>query len=100
MVTRHDLARRRPEEARFAAPVRLLPGTPTLERHRSQRSITDRDFMIEAELGGHRPGDQGMPVTHGDPFGAMCATARNAESYAGPTAMASTTRPPPRARHR
>ncbi|MEV0077968.1 arylsulfatase [Nocardia neocaledoniensis] len=84
LLTRADLFRRRPEEARFAAPVRLLPGTPTLERYRSQRLIAYRDFTITAELSGSRPaglgerapahvgylpGDEGVLVAHGDPLG-------------------------------
>ncbi|MFF2395795.1 arylsulfatase [Nocardia sp. NPDC058114] len=99
LLTRADLFRRRPEEARFAAPVRLLPGTPTLERYRSQRLIAYRDFTITADLTGARPpaaatapttsrasdaapdvaeraevagfriGDEGVLVAHGDPLG-------------------------------
>ncbi|MGW0249167.1 arylsulfatase [Nocardia goodfellowii] len=69
LLTRQDLARRRPEEARFAAPLRLLPGTPTLERYRSQRLIAFRDFTIEVHLGGYRTGDEGVLVAHGDPLG-------------------------------
>ncbi|MGW6120597.1 arylsulfatase [Nocardia sp. NPDC055165] len=99
LLTRADLFRRRPEEARFAAPVRLLPGTPTLERYRSQRLIAYRDFTITADLTGTRPpaaatapttsrasdaapdvaeraegagfrlGDEGVLVAHGDPLG-------------------------------
>ncbi|WP_278263446.1 arylsulfatase [Nocardia sp. AG03] len=83
LLTRADLFRRRPEEARFAAPVRLLPGTPTLERYRSQRLIAYRDFTITADLTGRRAeastdaavhegfrdGDEGVLVAHGDPLG-------------------------------
>lgn len=69
LVTRQDLARRRPEEEGFSAPVRLLPGTPTLERYRSQRLITYRDFVIDAELDGYRAGDEGVLLAHGDPLG-------------------------------
>jgi arylsulfatase len=69
LVTRHDLARRRPEEKSFSAPVRLLPGTPTLERYRAQRLIAYRDFVIEAELAGYASGDEGVLVAHGDPLG-------------------------------
>lgn len=69
LVTRQDLAQRRPKERRFSAPVRLLPGTPTLERYRSQRLIAYRDFTIEAEIGGYHPGDEGVLVAHGDPLG-------------------------------
>ncbi|MEV6278409.1 arylsulfatase [Nocardia sp. NPDC051832] len=69
LLTRQDLARRRPEEARFAAPLRLLPGTPTLERYRSQRLIAFRDFTIDVHLGGYQPGEEGVLVAHGDPLG-------------------------------
>ncbi|MGV9820853.1 arylsulfatase [Nocardia xishanensis] len=69
VLTRQDLVARRPEEARFAAPVRLLAGTPTLERYRSQRLIAYRDFEIAIELGGYRPGEEGVLVAHGDPLG-------------------------------
>ncbi|MBF6211097.1 arylsulfatase [Nocardia puris] len=69
LLTRQDLAHRRPEEARFGDPLRLLPGTPTLERYRSQRLIAYRDFEITAELAGFEPGDEGVLVAHGDPLG-------------------------------
>ncbi|MFI6868811.1 arylsulfatase [Nocardia sp. NPDC050406] len=69
LVTRQDLALRRPEEARFADPVRILPGTPTLERYRAQRLIAFRDFTFEVELTGYRTGDEGVLVAHGDTLG-------------------------------
>ncbi|MBF6327092.1 arylsulfatase [Nocardia transvalensis] len=69
LITRKDLARRRPEEARLSRPLRILPGTPTLERYRSQRLIAYRDFTVTAELTGYRPGDEGVLVAHGDPQG-------------------------------
>ncbi|NKY86813.1 arylsulfatase [Nocardia veterana] len=69
LLTRQDLARRRPEEARLSAPLRILPGTPTLERYRSQRLIAYRDFTVTAELDGYRTGDEGVLVAHGDPQG-------------------------------
>ncbi len=69
LLTRQDLARRRPEEARLGEPLRLLPGTPTLERYRSQRLIAYRDFTVTAELAGYRPGDEGVLVAHGAPLG-------------------------------
>ncbi|MFE9580758.1 arylsulfatase [Nocardia sp. NPDC006044] len=69
LLTRQDLARRRPEERRFSEPLRLLPGTPTLERYRSQRLIAYRDFTITAELHNYLPGDEGVLVAHGDPLG-------------------------------
>ncbi|SUB09084.1 Uncharacterised protein [Nocardia brasiliensis] len=69
LLTRQDLARRRHEEARLGEPLRLLPGTPTLGRYRSQRLIAYRDFTITAELAGYHPGDEGVFVAHGDPLG-------------------------------
>ncbi|AHH16263.1 putative arylsulfatase [Nocardia nova SH22a] len=69
LLTRQDLARRRPEEARLSAPVRIRPGTPTLERYRSQKLIAYRDFTVTAELDGYRAGDEGVLVAHGDPQG-------------------------------
>ncbi|MET8779630.1 sulfatase-like hydrolase/transferase [Nocardia sp. NPDC004654] len=83
LFTRQDLAIRRPEEARFAAPVRLLPGTPTLERYRSQRLIAYRDFAITVELGGYRPGDEGVLVAHGDPLGGYLVYLENGRVVLG-----------------
>jgi arylsulfatase A-like enzyme len=61
-------ARRRPAEAAFEQPVRLLLGTPTLERFRSSKLIALRSFDVEIELW-HRVGDQGVLVAHGDQGG-------------------------------
>jgi len=59
---------RRPDEASFQDPVRILPGTPTLERYRSQKLIAFRDFTITVELD-HRADDRGVLVAHGDQGG-------------------------------
>lgn len=59
---------RRPDDASLHQPVRLLAGTPTLERYRSQRLIAFRDFAVDVELD-HRPEDQGVLVAHGDQGG-------------------------------
>jgi arylsulfatase len=59
---------RRPDEASFHEPVRILPGTPTLERYRSQKLIAFRDFAIHVELH-HQPNDNGVLVAHGDQGG-------------------------------
>ncbi|MEZ5247615.1 MAG: arylsulfatase [Acidimicrobiales bacterium] len=59
---------RRPDDARFHEPVRLLPGTPTLERYRSQKLIAFRDFVVEVELD-HPDGADGVLVAHGDQGG-------------------------------
>jgi arylsulfatase A-like enzyme len=59
---------RRPEDAAFHEEVRLLPGTPTLERYRSQKLIAFRDFAVEVDVD-HGAGDSGVLVAHGDQGG-------------------------------
>ncbi|MEU0931862.1 arylsulfatase [Embleya sp. NPDC005971] len=63
------LALRGPAEERLRRPVRLLAGTPELERYRSAKLITFRDFEVSIELGGHGAADQGVLVSHGDQGG-------------------------------
>jgi len=62
----NPLAGRGPQEQR---PVRLLPGTPELERYRSSQLISFRSFAITVEFAEHRAGDQGVLVPHGDQGG-------------------------------
>lgn len=69
LVTRADLARRRPEEAQLSEPVTILAGTPTLERYRSSRLIAYRDFSFTATLHSYSAADEGVLVAHGDPQG-------------------------------
>ncbi|QCQ93587.1 arylsulfatase [Rhodococcus sp. SGAir0479] len=57
---------RRPDEDRYTRPVRILAGTPTLERYRSSRLIGFRDFEVDVDLAGFRAGDEGVLVAHGD----------------------------------
>ncbi|MCX2962656.1 arylsulfatase [Gordonia aquimaris] len=64
-----DQLRRRPAEARLSDPIRILAGTPTLERYRSSRLIAYRDFVVEAELEGWTADDEGVIVAHGDQQG-------------------------------
>ena len=64
---REGQARRDAEEA-FYREVRLLPGTPTLERYRSQKLIALRDFEVEVEMD-HGADDSGVLVAHGDQGG-------------------------------
>ncbi|MFT4125638.1 MAG: arylsulfatase [Gordonia sp. (in: high G+C Gram-positive bacteria)] len=64
-----DQGRRRPDEERLGNPVRILAGTPTLERYRSSRLIAYRDFDIEVELAGWTSDDEGVLVAHGDQQG-------------------------------
>jgi len=51
--------------ARFAEPVAIVPGTPTLERWRSLQLIWFRACTIRVALE-FRSGDQGYLVAHGD----------------------------------
>jgi arylsulfatase A-like enzyme len=62
---------RRPADAGFTEPVRLLPGTPTLDRHRSARLIALRSFDIDVDLV-YADGDAGMLVAHGSQGGGYC----------------------------
>lgn len=64
-----DQGRRRPDEERYSDPVRILAGTPTLERYRSSKLIAYRDFDIEIELRDWTRPDEGVLVAHGDPQG-------------------------------
>lgn len=59
---------RRPDDAAMHHEVRLLPGTPALERYRSQQLIAFRDFVIDIELD-HAEHDAGVLVAHGDQGG-------------------------------
>jgi arylsulfatase len=60
--------RHRPEDDEMSQPVRLLPGTPTLERHRSSRLTALRSFDVAIELE-HAASDAGVLVAHGDQGG-------------------------------
>ena len=57
-----------PWTAELATEVRLLPGTPTLERWRALQLIFQRPCTITVELD-WQPGDQGVLVAHGDQGG-------------------------------
>lgn len=59
---------RRPDDERFHQEVRLLAGTPTLDRYRSQQLIAFRDFTVDAALD-HGEADEGVLVAHGDQGG-------------------------------
>lgn len=59
---------RRPDEEAFHEELRILPGTPTLERYRSQKLIALRDFEIEVDVV-HQQNAQGVLVAHGDQGG-------------------------------
>jgi arylsulfatase len=57
---------RPPRSAVFGEPVTLLPGTPTLERWRSQQLVANRSFVITVLLGAF---GEGTLVAHGDQGG-------------------------------
>ena len=56
--------RRRPEDAALERPLRILPGTPTLDRYRSSRLTALRSFGVDIEVE-HSAGCQGVLVAHG-----------------------------------
>ncbi|KKO84308.1 arylsulfatase [Corynebacterium otitidis] len=59
---------RRPDEEELARPVRLLPGTPRLERYRSSKLTALRDFDVEIDV--ELTADaEGVLVAHGDQGG-------------------------------
>ncbi len=60
--------RRPPRTEVLDRPVTLLPGTPQLERWRSQRLIWYRSFSIDVDLS-YAAGDAGILVAHGDQGG-------------------------------
>jgi arylsulfatase A-like enzyme len=55
-------------ERRYEAPVRLVPGTPTLARYRSLKLVDQRCFDIEIDLD-FAAGDRGTLVAHGQQGG-------------------------------
>ncbi len=60
----------RPERsAVFSEPVTILPGTPTLERWRSQQLVANRGFTVTVRLGSL---GEGVLVAHGDQGGGYC----------------------------
>ncbi len=59
---------RPPWEDALRQPVRLVRGTHTLERYRSQQLIQWRSFTVDIELNAKR-GDRGMLLAHGDQGG-------------------------------
>lgn len=59
----------RPERSKvYGEPIRVVPGTPTLERWRSVQLIWFRGVAIDADLGaeGWQPGHEGVLLSHGD----------------------------------
>ncbi|NUU21092.1 MAG: arylsulfatase, partial [Streptomycetaceae bacterium] len=60
---------RGPDEAAYRAPVRILAGTPELERYRSAKLVAFRDFEAAIEIAGHGASDEGVLLSHGDQGG-------------------------------
>jgi arylsulfatase len=67
-------------ELRYEAPVRLVPGTPTLARYRSLKLVDQRSFDIEIELD-FKLGDRGTLVAHGQQGGGYCVYVENDEVH-------------------
>ncbi|QIP39007.1 hypothetical protein G9444_1763 [Rhodococcus erythropolis] len=69
--------------------MRLLAGTPPLERYRSSKLIGFRDFDITIELDGYREGDAGVLVAHGDPQGGYLLYVEDGNLHLGYNAFGS-----------
>ena len=69
---------RRPAEGELSRPVRILPGTPKLERYRSSRLTSLRSFRVEIELD-HGASDQGILIAHGDQGGGYAVYVEDGE---------------------
>lgn len=67
-------------EQRYEAPVRLVPGTPTLARYRSLKLVDQRSFAIEIDLD-FKPGDRGTLVAHGQQGGGYSVYIDNDEVH-------------------
>ncbi|MDI2127460.1 arylsulfatase [Yinghuangia seranimata] len=63
------LVLRGPDEAALREPVRILAGTPELERYRSAKLVSFRDFEAAIEIGRHGADDAGVLLSHGDQGG-------------------------------
>jgi|688.fasta_scaffold36405_2 arylsulfatase A-like enzyme len=61
---RTEHIRRSPYEDPYGVPVRLVPGTPSLERIRSARLVVGRSFEVVVNWN-YRRGDQGIVFAHG-----------------------------------
>ena len=59
---------RPPSEEVYETPVRIVPGTDTLERYRSMKLIAARSFTADVEFD-YAAGDAGILVAHGDQGG-------------------------------
>ncbi len=55
---------RPPSDDALVQPLRIFPGTSTIDRYRSARVVQDRSFRIEITLA-HQAGAEGVLVSHG-----------------------------------
>lgn len=62
--TRLNQVLKPPEHGLLSRPMRILAGSPTVERYRSARLIAGRSFTVTIDLE-HQPGDEGILVAHG-----------------------------------
>jgi len=67
-ASRRKFWERPPRDDVFSDPVSIRPGTPTLDRYRSQRLVHDRSFRIDVDLE-YAVDDAGVLVAHGDQGG-------------------------------
>lgn len=70
---------RPPYEDHLELPVRIVAGTHTLERYRSQLLIQWRSFTVDVEVD-HGVGDRGVLVAHGDQGGGYALYVLEADS--------------------
>lgn len=63
------LALRHPDEELLRRPVRILAGTPELERYRSAKLVSFRDFEAAIAIDRHDADDAGVLLSHGDQGG-------------------------------
>ncbi|MEI7744629.1 MAG: arylsulfatase [Chloroflexota bacterium] len=67
---------RRPAERELERPLRLLPGTPKLERYRASQLVNLRSFDIDIDVS-YAAGDAGVLVAHGDQGGGYSVYVEN-----------------------
>jgi arylsulfatase len=71
---------RRPFEDRLTEPVRILAGTPTLERYRSSKLVTLRSFQATVDFE-HAEHDRGVLFAHGDQGGGYVVYVEDGEVH-------------------
>ena len=76
--------------AELERPLRLLPGTPKLERYRSSQLVNLRSFAVDIDVD-HAAGDQGVLVAHGDQGGGYLLYVEDGGSTSPTTSTAGST---------